>query len=54
MNKNNNKTFLELLKESEELDKQFLSSLRKYGFKFKNIIEAGEKAEEILKIIGKN
>lgn len=50
----NTKTISQLLAEGEELDKRFMKLLRENGFKFNDIIEAGTKAEEVLKAIDKN
>ena len=45
-----NKTISELLNEIEETDKRMNKLMQSLGYK--DIIEAGEEAEEILKIIG--
>ena len=45
-----NKTISELLNEIEETDKRMNKLMKSLGYK--DIIEAGEEAEEILKIIG--
>lgn len=44
----NLKTIDEIMKESEEIEKRFIKLLRSYGFKFKDIMEAGKFAEEAL------
>ena len=45
-----NKTISELLNETDETDKRMNKLMQSLGYK--DIIEAGEEAEEILKIIG--